>query len=50
MTFNGADYTDIKDFMVFNYYTILGSFPHSGPADGFDQVILVRGNGLRSSD
>jgi hypothetical protein len=50
LTFNGEDYTEKKDFMVFNYYTVLGSFPHSGPADGFDQVILVRGKGFKSTD
>lgn len=50
LTFNGADYTEVKDFMVFSYYTVLGSFPHSGPADGFDEVILVRGEGLKSTD
>jgi hypothetical protein len=36
LTFNGGDYTEKKDFMVYSYYTVLGSFPHSGPADGFD--------------
>ena len=50
MTFNGNDYTEPKEFLVFNYYTVLGSFPHSGPADGFDEVILVRGSGLKSTD
>lgn len=50
LTFNGADYSETKDFMVFGFYTVLGSFPHSGPADGFDEVILVRGDGLKSTD
>lgn len=35
--------------MVFNYYAIFGSFPHSGPADGFKEVILVKGAGLSIS-
>lgn len=50
LTFNGVDYSELKDFMVFNFYTVLGSFPHSGPADGFNEVILVRGSGLKSTD
>lgn len=32
--------------MVFSYYAIFGAFPHSGPANGFNEVILVRGAGL----
>lgn len=35
--------------MVFSYYAIFGSFPRSGPADAFDEVILVKGAGLTSS-
>jgi hypothetical protein len=50
LTFNGIDYTEPKPFLVFNFYTVLGSFPHSGPADGFDEVILIRGEGLKSTD
>ena len=50
MTFNGMDFTEVSEKFVYNFYTILGSFPHSGPADAFDQVILVRGAGLKASD
>jgi hypothetical protein len=50
LTFNGIDYTEPKPPLAFNFYTVLGSFPHSGPADGFDEVILIRGEGLKSTD
>jgi hypothetical protein len=46
MTFNDMDYTDEQENMVFSYYAIFGSFPHSGPADGFKEVILIKGAGL----
>ena len=46
LTFNDMDYTPVKDIMVFNYYAIFGSFPHSGPANGFHETILVKGAGL----
>ena len=36
LTFNDMDYTPLKENMVFNFYAIFGSFPHSGPADGFN--------------
>ena len=36
LTFNDIDYTPVADNMMFEYYAIFGSFPHSGPADGFD--------------
>lgn len=49
MTFNDYDYTEQADNMVFNFYAIFGSFPHSGPADGFKEVILVKGAGLAIS-
>lgn len=43
------DYTPLQDSMVFNFYAIFGSFPHSGPANGFNEVILVKGAGLSIS-
>lgn len=49
LTFNDMDYTPEQDNMVFSYYAIFGAFPHSGPADGFGQVILVKGAGLTTS-
>ena len=49
LTFNDMDYTPQQDNMVFNFYAIFGSFPHSGPADGFKEVILVKGAGLSIS-
>jgi hypothetical protein len=36
MTFNDMDYTPATDKISFRYYVIFGSFPKSGPADGFD--------------
>lgn len=49
LTFNDMDYTPQQDNMVYQFYAIFGSFPHSGPADGFKEVILVKGAGLASS-
>ena len=46
LTFNDMDYTPVKDNMVFKFYAIFGSFPHSGPANGFHETILVKGAGL----
>jgi hypothetical protein len=43
------DYTPVSEIMVFTYYAVFGSFPHSGPADGFGEVILVKGAGLTAS-
>ena len=43
------DYTPLQENMVFNFYAIFGSFPHSGPANGFNEVILVKGAGLSIS-
>lgn len=47
MTFNGVDYTPVKDDIVHTFYNIFGSFPQSGPADAFDEVILVKGAGFK---
>ena len=41
LTYNDMDYTPQQDNAVFNFYAIFGSFPLSGPADAFNQVILV---------
>jgi len=49
LTYNDMDYTPISEALVFQFYAIFGSFPHSGPADGFKEVILVKGAGLTSS-
>ena len=46
LTFNDNEYSDVNENLVFNYYAVFGSFPHSGPADAFNEVILVRGAGL----
>jgi hypothetical protein len=46
VTFNGVDYTDNN--FDFNFYSIFGSFPKSGPADATNQFIQIRGKGFRS--
>ena len=46
LTFNDMDYSAQQDSMVFSYYAIFGAFPHSGPANSFNEVILVKGAGL----
>lgn len=48
LTLNDMDYSPQQENMVFQYYAIFGSFPHSGPANGFNEVILVKGAGLTS--
>lgn len=45
MTFNGADYTATK--VKFDFYTIYGSFPKSGPYDAYSAFIQIRGKGFR---
>lgn len=40
------DYSPQMENMVFSYFAIFGSFPHSGPANGFNEVILIKGAGL----
>ncbi len=49
LTLNDMDYTPESENMVFAFYAIFGSFPHSGPADSPNEVILVRGAGLNTS-
>lgn len=46
MTFNDADYTDQRDDLIFRFYNIFGSFPHSGPSDAYNEFILVKGAGF----
>jgi len=50
LTFNDMDYSPISENMVFAFYAIFGSFPKSGPANGFGEVILVRGAGLNMAN
>ena len=50
LSYNDMDYTPMQENMVFNFYAIFGSFPHSGPADGFKETILIRGAGLGQSN
>lgn len=51
LTYNDQDYTPLDENLVFSFYAIFGSFPHSGPADECrSQTILVKGGGLTSSD
>lgn len=35
--------------MIFNFYDIHTSFPHSGPADSSNEVILVKGAGFSAN-
>ena len=50
LTFNGQDYSAPMPELIFNYYTIFGPFPRSGPADDcLDRNIAVRGAGFNSS-
>ena len=46
LTLNDMDYSPQMENMVFSYYAIFGSFPHSGPANGFNEVIVIKGAGL----
>jgi len=46
LTFNDMDYSPQQENMIFSFYAIFGAFPHSGPANAFNEVILVRGAGL----
>ena len=50
LTFNDNDYTPASDNIVFRYYVLFDSFPKSGPADGFDQTIVVKGAGLTTGE
>jgi hypothetical protein len=47
LTFNAKDYTPENQNMIFSFYNVIGSFPRSGPADAFNEVILVRGAGFK---
>jgi hypothetical protein len=47
VTFNAKDYTAENSNLIFSYYNVLGSFPRSGPADAFNEVILIRGAGFK---
>lgn len=47
LTFNAKDYTKNDQAGVFSFFNIIGSFPRSGPADAYDEVILIRGAGFK---
>jgi len=49
LTYNDEDYTPASDKLVFRYYAIFGSFPHSGPSDAYNEVIVIKGAGLTVS-
>lgn len=40
------DYSQESDSLSFNYFNIVGAFPHSGPANAGDETILIRGAGF----
>lgn len=46
LTFNGADYTANK--VKFDFFSIYGSFPKSGPHDAYNGFIQIRGKGFRN--
>ena len=46
LTFNGMDYSQESDSLSFNYFSINGAFPHSGPKNSIDEVILIKGAGF----
>jgi hypothetical protein len=33
LTFNNNDYSEVSDRLIFSFFQIGNSFPHSGPAD-----------------
>jgi hypothetical protein len=41
LTFNGADYTANR--VKFDFFSIYGSFPKSGPHDAYNGFIQIRG-------
>lgn len=47
LAYNGIDFTPRSDNLIFSYFNIANSFPKSGPADAFDEVILVKGQGFK---
>jgi len=49
ITFNGKDFSAQDEKLIFQFYSILGSFPHSGPSNAQNEVILVRGAGFKQS-
>lgn len=49
LTQNGKDYTSQLDRLIFSFYNVQGSFPRSGPADSFDETILIRGSGFKGA-
>jgi len=48
VTFNNKDYSETADNLIFQFYQINGIFPHSGPADAVNEVILVKGLGIKT--
>lgn len=46
ITFNSKDYSQ-EDNLIFQFYSILGSFPKSGPSNARNEVILVKGAGFK---
>ena len=46
LTFNSMDYSQETDSLSFTYFSINGAFPHSGPSNAVDEVILIKGAGF----
>lgn len=47
LTFNNKDFSAQDENLIFQFYSILGSFPHSGPSNAQNEVILVKGAGFK---
>lgn len=46
LTFNNLDFSEQSEDLIFQFYQISGIFPHSGPSNAKNEVILVRGKGI----
>lgn len=49
LTFNGKDYSAQDENLIFQFYQINGAFPHSGPANAQNEIILIKGAGFKST-
>lgn len=47
LTFNDNDYSDISDKLIFSFFQVGNAFPHSGPADALNDVIIIKGAGIK---
>lgn len=47
LTFNNMDYSEQDERLIFSFYQVKGAFPHSGPSNSVNEVILIRGAGFK---